>query len=89
ISNNGIPIKQSDLPLLFNPFFTTKKSGEGTGLGLSIAKEIIEGRYHGSLKAEVSDRTAFIFSLPIHHRKRNSTFLNSLDSIVDSHIYPK
>lgn len=84
ISNNGIPINQNDLPLLFNPFFTTKKSGEGTGLGLSIVKEIIEGRYHGSLKVDITDKTAFLFSLPIHHRKRNRIISNSRDSLIES-----
>ena len=71
ISNNGIPIPRKDLRFLFDPFFTTKKTGEGTGLGLSIAREIIIGRYEGTLTAESTDRTKFVFSLPIFNRRRS------------------
>ncbi len=70
IGNNGLQIPEKDILFLFDPFFTTKKAGEGTGLGLAIAKDIIEGRYEGSLRVETTDRTLFTFSLPIVNRKR-------------------
>jgi len=41
ISDNGVGIKEEDIPRITEPFFTTKKAGEGTGLGLSTANSII------------------------------------------------
>ena len=70
ISNNGIGIPKNDLPNLFKPFFTTKKSNEGTGLGLAISKDIIEGQYSGHLSVEAGNETAFIFSIPVINRNR-------------------
>jgi len=72
VGNNGPPIPAADLPRIFDPFFTTKKSGEGTGLGLSISREIIEGRYGGTLTAATGEVTRFTFSLPIINKNRRA-----------------
>jgi two-component system NtrC family sensor kinase len=37
---------------LFNPFFTTKPTGEGTGLGLSISHDIIVKQHGGSIEVD-------------------------------------
>jgi signal transduction histidine kinase len=37
---------------MFNPFFTTKPSGEGTGLGLSISHDIIVKQHGGSIEVD-------------------------------------
>jgi signal transduction histidine kinase len=37
---------------MFNPFFTTKPSGEGTGLGLSISHDIIVKQHCGSIEVD-------------------------------------
>jgi signal transduction histidine kinase len=42
ISDNGSGIKESDLPRIADPFFTTKEPGRGTGLGLYIAFTIVK-----------------------------------------------
>ncbi len=42
IVDNGIGISEENLKNIFNPFFTTKPSGEGTGLGMSMAYDIIK-----------------------------------------------
>ncbi len=63
-NGNGIPaeIKEN----LFNPFFTTKPSGEGTGLGLSISYEIVVKEHQGTIKFDTKEGqfTEFIISLP-------------------------
>ena len=42
ISDSGEGIPEEMLPLIFEPFYTTKKIGHGTGLGLSISRKIVE-----------------------------------------------
>ena len=51
---------------LFQPFFTTKPTGEGTGLGLSISYEIVTQQHGGTIKvdSEVGDFTEFTVRLP-------------------------
>lgn len=64
VSDNGGGIAQETLPLIFNPFFTTKS--EGTGLGLSIVHRILEG-YQSRLRVvtEVGKGTTFSFPLKL------------------------
>ncbi len=51
---------------IFQPFFTTKPTGEGTGLGLSLSYDIIKA-HGGEIKVETEEGegTAFIIQLPI------------------------
>ncbi|MGK7928689.1 MAG: sensor histidine kinase, partial [Spirulina sp.] len=49
-NGNGIPPQIKDK--IFNPFFTTKPTGEGTGLGLSICHDIIAGQHRGRIAIE-------------------------------------
>ena len=60
----GIPAEIKDK--IFQPFFTTKPSGQGTGLGLSLSYDIIKS-YAGDIKVESKKAggSAFVFELPL------------------------
>ncbi|MFL6817325.1 MAG: GAF domain-containing protein [Bradyrhizobium sp.] len=66
IRDNGIGIPQEVRAKIFNPFFTTKPSGEGTGLGLSMSHDIIVKQHGGSIDVESSpgNFTEFRIVLP-------------------------
>ena len=51
---------------IFQPFFTTKPTGQGTGLGLSLSY-VISKAHGGELKVETkeSEGTEFIIELPV------------------------
>ncbi|MGA7309471.1 MAG: GAF domain-containing protein [Pseudolabrys sp.] len=52
IRDNGIGIPPDVKEKIFNPFFTTKPTGEGTGLGLSISHDIIVKQHAGSIEVD-------------------------------------
>jgi signal transduction histidine kinase len=64
-NGNGIPMKVFDK--IFQPFFTTKPTGQGTGLGLSMSYDIVKA-HGGELKVETKDDNGseFIIQLPIN-----------------------
>ncbi len=66
IRDNGIGMPPEVIDKIFNPFFTTKPTGEGTGLGLSLTHDIIVGQHGGTLQVESEPGvyTEFIFTLP-------------------------
>jgi len=63
-NGNGIPPKIVDK--IFQPFFTTKPTGQGTGLGLSLSYDIVKA-HGGDIKVETEEGKGsdFIISLPI------------------------
>jgi two-component system, NtrC family, sensor kinase len=52
IRDNGTGISPDVKDKMFNPFFTTKPTGEGTGLGLSISHDIIVKQHAGSIEVD-------------------------------------
>ncbi|HVT85066.1 MAG TPA: ATP-binding protein, partial [Chitinophagaceae bacterium] len=62
---NGIP--QKVLDKIFQPFFTTKPTGQGTGLGLSLSYDIITKGHGGEIKVNTKEGegTEFIIQLPV------------------------
>ncbi|HEY2722553.1 MAG TPA: ATP-binding protein [Chitinophagaceae bacterium] len=66
VADNGSGIPQKVLDKIFQPFFTTKPTGQGTGLGLSLSYDIIKA-HGGEIKVETkeSEGTVFIIQLPM------------------------
>jgi len=63
-NGTGIPLDIKDK--LFQPFFTTKPTGEGTGLGLSISWDIVTQQHGGTIEVDsrVGEFTEFTIHLP-------------------------
>ncbi len=67
VKDNGNGIPQKVLDKIFQPFFTTKPTGQGTGLGLSLSYDIVKA-HGGELKVETKEKegASFIIVLPIN-----------------------
>jgi signal transduction histidine kinase len=65
IKDNGTGIPQKIIDKIFQPFFTTKPTGEGTGLGLSLSYDIIKV-HDGDIKVDTKENefTEFTITLP-------------------------
>src|SRR5204863_3322443 len=68
--DNGAGIAAEIKDKLFQPFFTTKPTGEGTGLGLSISYDIVTQQHGGTIEveSEVGEFTEFTVRLPRSRR---------------------
>jgi two-component system NtrC family sensor kinase len=67
IKDNGMGIDEKILDKIFQPFFTTKPTGQGTGLGLSLSYDIIKA-HGGDLKVvnQPGESAEFIIFLPLN-----------------------
>ncbi len=66
VKDNGTGIPKKVLDKIFQPFFTTKPTGQGTGLGLSLSYDIIKA-HGGEIKVETKEGEGaeFIIMLPL------------------------
>jgi len=64
VADNGNGIPQNVIDKIFQPFFTTKPTGQGTGLGLSLAYDIVKA-HGGELKVESKEREGTTFTMQI------------------------
>src|SRR3954447_6222033 len=66
VEDNGVGIPQKVVDKIFQPFFTTKPTGQGTGLGLSLSYDIIKV-HGGEIKVDTKEGegSEFIIQLPV------------------------
>jgi signal transduction histidine kinase len=67
VKDNGLGIPQKVLDKIFQPFFTTKPTGQGTGLGLSLSYDIVKA-HGGEINVETKEGggTTFTISIPVN-----------------------
>jgi signal transduction histidine kinase len=80
VKDNGNGIPQKVLDKIFQPFFTTKPTGQGTGLGLSLSYDIVKA-HGGELKVETKEGegSEFIIQLPGNYNL-NEIFIKEVTS---------
>ena len=67
VRDNGTGIEEKNLGQIYDPFFTTKTTGEAAGVGLYLTREIIQNHGGDVSVASVQDEyTEFIITLPMH-----------------------
>jgi signal transduction histidine kinase len=64
VIDNGGGIPQKIVDKIFQPFFTTKPTGQGTGLGLSLAYDIIKA-HGGEIKVETNEGGGSTFRIEL------------------------
>lgn len=75
VRDNGMGIPQKVIDKIFQPFFSTKPTGEGTGLGLSMSYDIVTKVHHGELKVNTveGEFAEFTIILPIEQSSIQNT----------------
>ncbi|PKA83101.1 phospho-acceptor domain-containing protein [Ulvibacter sp. MAR_2010_11] len=65
VKDNGNGIPKHVIDKIYQPFFTTKPTGEGTGLGLSMSYDIVTKGHGGELKVETEEGEGTLFTIAI------------------------
>jgi signal transduction histidine kinase len=66
VHDNGTGIPENVIDKIYQPFFTTKPTGEGTGLGLSLSYDVVTKGHSGNLtvSSKEGEGAAFLVELP-------------------------
>jgi signal transduction histidine kinase len=73
VRDNGAGIAPEIKGKLFQPFFTTKPTGEGTGLGLSISYEIVTQQHGGAIEVDSEEGAFTEFTVRLPRNRRGTT----------------
>jgi len=73
VKDNGNGIPQKVLDKIFQPFFTTKPTGQGTGLGLSLSYDVVKA-HGGELKVETKEGEGSEFIIQLSNQSPNEAF---------------
>jgi signal transduction histidine kinase len=65
VKDNGIGMSEKVTTKIFQPFFTTKPSGEGTGLGLSLSYDVVTKGHGGDLRVESKEGEGAKFTIQL------------------------
>jgi signal transduction histidine kinase len=65
VADNGTGMTEQVKEKIFQPFFTTKPTGEGTGLGLSLSYDIVTKGHGGSINVNTSTNQGTVFSVQL------------------------
>ncbi len=68
VKANGTGMPESVRTKVFQPFFTTKPTGQGTGLGLSLAYDIVTKGHGGTLEVESTEGVGSEFIITLHFK---------------------
>ena len=71
VTDNGNGIPEKVLDKIFQPFFTTKPTGQGTGLGLSLSYDIIKA-HGGELKVESKEGEGAAITIELQILEKNN-----------------
>ena len=65
VADNGTGMPEQVKEKIFQPFFTTKPTGEGTGLGLSLSYDIVTKGHGGSINVSTSANQGTVFTIQL------------------------
>jgi signal transduction histidine kinase len=68
VTDNGGGIPEGIRDKIFQPFFTTKPTGQGTGLGLSLAYDIVTKGHRGELRVSTAENKGTTFTIVLPRR---------------------
>ncbi|MDD9303079.1 MAG: response regulator [Desulfobacter sp.] len=83
VRDTGTGMDDHTLEKIFNPYFTTKETGQGTGMGLSIVHGIVQD--HGGfilVDSQLNKGTCFSVFFPVHDREKDSRPPGETDPIL-------
>ena len=66
VKDNGTGMPENVRTKVFQPFFTTKPTGQGTGLGLSLAYDIVTKGHVGTLEVESTEGVGTEFKIQLN-----------------------
>ncbi|NER09706.1 His Kinase A (phospho-acceptor) domain-containing protein [Muriicola jejuensis] len=71
VKDNGNGIPEAIRDKIFQPFFTTKPTGQGTGLGLSMSYDIVTKGHGGSLEVDTTQGVGTVFTICLPTETKN------------------